>query len=171
MGEGEEQNYPSSPGRLSSPNALRGPDPNLRAGAKEGRLGAGSRASRDKASWVMAGLQRASCTGPRHTQSIRAAHCATRSQRLFFFFSISCFGASMGVIAGFSFFVPIGHWESNNSEWKPQGRTASEATQFPSHSLQANDCYLGEAERTGKCQKRNLPDMGVIDVKGQTDTS
>lgn len=34
MGEGEEQNYPSSPGRLSSPNALQGPDPNLRAAGR-----------------------------------------------------------------------------------------------------------------------------------------
>lgn len=74
----------------------------------------------------------------------------------------------MGVIPGFPLFVP---WANNNIEWKPQRCTASGATYFPSHSLQANDRYLGEAERTGKCQKRNLPDMGVIDVKGQTDNS
>lgn len=77
----------------------------------------------------------------------------------------------MGVIPGFPLFIPSRHWANTNPEWQPQRRTASGATYAPSHSLQANDSYLGEADRTGKCQKRNLPDMGVIDVKGQTDNS
>lgn len=51
-----------------------------------------------------------------------------------------------------------------NDTW-PGGDMGVLVTPFKQHNC------LGAADRTGKGQKRNLPDVGVIDVKGQTDNS
>jgi hypothetical protein len=44
-------------------------------------------------------------------------------------------------------------------------------TSFILNPSTEHDHYLRETDGQRSCQKRNLPDMGVVDVKGQTNNS